>query len=398
MKRIVFVAVAALAASCSPKPAEPAAAAACETLASASAAEQATAGCGARWMDANVRIDQLQAMGTHNSYKQAIPAEIMALIVSRNAAVAETLDYSHRPLAEELDKGARQIELDPYDDPQGGAFSHPKAVEWLAQQHVTVPAYDLSVVAQPGIKVFHVSDIDYRSSCLLFTECLRQIKAWSDAHPTHSPILIMINPKHTPLSWPGSTPVQPFGGEAFGRMETEILSVFPRERLITPDQVRGTHATLREGAMAGGWPRLGEARGKVIFTIDDSIERTRPYVEGHPSLQGRLAFINSSQAPDAPEAAYFTMNEALEQQALIRERVGQGFLVRTRADADTREARAGTTERRETALASGAQYVSTDYLWPDERFGTGYTAALPDGLIVRCNPVSPAAGCDGKVE
>ena len=58
------------------------------------------------------------------------------------------------------------------------------------------------------------------------------------------------------------------------------------------------------------------------------------------------------------------MNDPVEEQALIQERVKQGFLIRTRADADTREARAGNTARREAALASGAQYVSTDYSGP----------------------------------
>ena len=89
--------------------------------------------------------------------------------------------------------------------------------------------------------------------------------------------------------------------------------------------------------MAGGWPKLGEARGKVIFAVDLSPEANKPYAEGHPSLQGRAAFMTTF--PDAPEAAYFTMNEPVKDQALIQERVKQGFLVRTRADADTREAR-----------------------------------------------------------
>jgi hypothetical protein len=179
-------------------------------------------------------------------------------------------------------------------------------------------------------------------------------------------------------------------------MDAEIRSVFSDDQLITPDDVRGSHATLREAVLAGGWPKLGQARGKIIFTIDLSPEANAPYAEGHPSLQGRAAFMTTF--PDAPEAAYFTMNDPEKQLADIQARVKQGFLIRTRADADTREARAGTTARRDAALASGAQYVSTDYLWPDERFGTGYTAVLPDGAITRCNPVVTAAGCDVKAQ
>ena len=160
--------------------------------------------------------------------------------------------------------------------------------------------------------------------------------------------------------------------------------------------MRGEHATLREAVTTTGWPKLGAARGKVIFTMDLSPEANAPYAEGHPSLQGRVAFMTTF--PEAPEAAYFTMNEPEQDQALIQERVKQGFLIRTRADADTREARAGATTRREAALASGAQFVSTDYLWPDDRFAPAYTATLPDGVTTRCNPVNPPPGCDVKVQ
>lgn len=363
---------------------------------SASVAETKQAGCGAKWIDTNVAINQLQSIGTHNSYKQTIPDVEMALIKERNAEAAITLDYSHETLAVQLDKGARQLEIDPSDDPEGGLYSTPLARKLLKERGVAAPVYDLTVLAKPGIKVIHVADIDYRSHCLLFVECLKQVKAWSDAHPTHTPILMMINPKSSGVSWEGAVKVLPWGKEAFDRMDAEIRSVFPPEQLIEPDDVRGSHATLREAVTSGGWPKLGEARGKVIFTIDLSPNANEPYAEGHPSLEGRAAFMTSF--PDAPEAAYFTMNDPVGEWALIRQRVGQGFLIRTRADADTHEARSGDTARREAALSSGAQFISTDYQDPDPRFGTGYSAKLPDGAVTRCSPVGAPQGCDVKAE
>jgi len=362
----------------------------------APSASAAGPGCATKWIDANVAINQLQSMGTHNSYKEEIPEVEMALIRERLPNVAPTLDYSHRSLAEQLDKGARQIELDPSDDPQGGLYSTPLARKILQERGVTPPSYDLTVMSKPGLKVIHVADIDYRSHCLLFIDCLRQVKAWSDAHPDHTPILMMINPKSSGIPWAGSVKVLPWGKDAFERMDAEIRSVFPPAQLITPDDVRGNHATLREAVTTSGWPRLGASRGKVIFTIDLSPEANAPYAEGHPSLKGRAAFMTTF--PNAPEAAYFTMNEPEKQQAEIQSLVKQGFLIRTRADADTREARENTTARREAALASGAQYISTDYLWPDPRFAGGYTATLPEAATTRCNPVNPANGCDAKAE
>ena len=74
-----------------------------------------------------------------------------------------------------------------------------------------------------------------------------------------------------------------------------------------------------------------------------------------------------------------------------------GFIVRTRADADTREARSGDTARRAAALASGAQYVSTDYLWPDARFVGGYRVNLPGNAATVCNPLRTKDRCGGRL-
>jgi hypothetical protein len=73
----------------------------------------------------------------------------------------------------------------------------------------------------------------------------------------------------------------------------------------------------------------------------------------------------------------------------IQKLVKAGFLVRTRADADTAEARANDPARRDKALASGAQFVSTDYPDPDPALSP-YRVRLPDGVVARPNPVSGA--------
>src|SRR5262245_55861398 len=112
---ILFSSLSLLAlAACSkaPEAAAPTAAKECDPkAASASAAETALAGCGAKWIDANVRIDQLQSVGTHNSYKIRIPDNELAIIKERNPQAGVTLDYSHEELATQLDKGARQLEI-----------------------------------------------------------------------------------------------------------------------------------------------------------------------------------------------------------------------------------------------------------------------------------------------
>jgi len=61
-------------------------------------------------------------------------------------------------------------------------------------------------------------------------------------------------------------------------------------------------------------------------------------------------------------------NDPVEGFARIQELVKAGFLVRTRADSDTAEARANDTRSRDQALASGAQFISTDYPEPNRLF------------------------------
>ena len=162
--------------------------------------------------------------------------------------------------------------------------------------------------------------------------------------------------------------------------------------LITPDQVKGKRATLREGVLAGGWPKLREARGRVFFALDESPKKVAIYRGERRSLEGRRMFVNIEES--SPAAAYITLNEPEQDAKRIRAAVEAGLIVRTRADADTLEARDGKTERREAALASGAQYVSTDYMRPDARFG-GYSVSLPDGATTVCNPVRAQTKCGG---
>ena len=69
------------------------------------------------------------------------------------------------------------------------------------------------------------------------------------------------------------------------------------------------------------------------------------------------------------------------------------MIVRTRADADTGEARLNDHSHEKAALSGGAQIVSTDYEQPDPKLGNGYTTRIPGGTPARCNPVTAPPGC-----
>ena len=92
-------------------------------------AARAGPGCAQAWMDRHLRMNDILTMGTHNSYKQAISEPIMALIRAAAPKDWQSLDYGHPPLTEQLEDGARALELDLVHDPDGGRFSHPAGMK-----------------------------------------------------------------------------------------------------------------------------------------------------------------------------------------------------------------------------------------------------------------------------
>lgn len=340
-------------------------------------------GCTRAAVDA-LKINQIQVVGSHNSYKQAITPPEMAAVRARNPKAADTLDYSHEPLTQQLDAGARQLELDFVYDPEGGRYATPLGHRMFPN----AAPYDPEPMKKPGMKVIHVPDIDYRSVCQRLSDCFAEIRAWSDRHPEHVPILIIFNLKQDQLkNVPGAVPLLPFDAKAMDDVDKEMRAVFRPDQLITPDKVQGRYKTLREAVMAGAWPTLGQARGKFLLAMDEGPDVVAVYRGARKSLEGRAMFVNIDEA--SPAAGYITLNEPIKEQARIQAAVKQGLIVRTRADADTWEARRNDRAPQAAAFASGAQYVSTDYMHPDARFGP-YETHLPGGGLARLNPVTAA--------
>ncbi len=244
-------------------------------------------------------------------------------------------------------------------------------------------------MSKPGFKVMHVQDLDYRSTCQPLVACLKIVREWSQAHPKHLPIYILLETKQTDLPHQyRAVPTEKFTSSTFDALDAEIRSVFPPSDLITPDQVRGRKKTLEEAALHNQWPTLAVARGKVVFLMDQ-----RPvgpvYLQGHPSLRGRVIFTNAE--PGQADCAFTEENDGTQEAiaALVR----QGYLVRTRTDADTKEARTNQTARRDAALASGAQLLSTDYPAAEPSAWTSYSVSLPNGAVARCNPIDGPPSC-----
>jgi hypothetical protein len=336
-----------------------------------------------------VALNEIQVLGSHNSFHVQPRPALLEFYLSLSPALFGAWEYTHIPLDQQFStQGIRQIELDVFADPEGGLFARRGGLVLIGED----PNSGLPELQQPGFKVLHIQDYDFESTCLTFVACLGTVKAWSDAHPNHLPLTVLVELKDDPVPDAGvggvAIPV-PIGPEELDALDAEIRSVFPRRKLITPDDVRRGRATLEEGVLTFGWPRLGVARGKVLFLMDNAGHYRDDYLLGHPVLEDRVLFTNSD--PGGPDAAFVKLNDPFDPS--IPAVVAAGYLVRTRADADTVEARSGDTGPRDAALASGAQFVSTDYPVPDPDFGTGYFVEIPGGMPARCNPLNAPAGC-----
>jgi hypothetical protein len=342
------------------------------------------------------RLNQIQVIGSHNSYHIAPSSPILNLVASAGKARAEGLDYTHKPLAEQFSRlGIRQVELDVFADPDGGLYAQP-ALRKMLQSNKKDAGPDPNadgVLDKPGLKVLHVQDVDFLSTARTFVDALKQIRDWSERNPRHVPIMVMVELKDEAI-FALKTKPRKFGKAEVESVDAEILSVFNRDQILTPDNVRGTFSALPEALQKHGWPELDKVRGMVMFALDNEGKARDLYVDGHPALEGRLMFT-TMEDPSNPAAAWFKVNDPIGDYMKIQKLVKAGFLVRTRADVDTKQARANDVTQRDKALSSGAQFVSTDYAEPDPRL-SDYSVRLPGRVVARSNPVSGMTGVDGK--
>jgi hypothetical protein len=243
------------------------------------------------------------------------------------------------------------------------AYTHAPLSVQLAEQGVR--QFELDVNHIDGVfKVYHAQIVDDRTTCDHLSDCLGEFRAFTDANPGHHPIMIHIEPK---------TAFAAVDPESFyTALEAEIATQIGADRVIYPEDVH-----------ADGWPTLGESRGKTIFVLLDGGEHRDFYasrgvgtlfVEGQPTDGAKVARIDD---PFDTEA--------------IRAALDAGMLVRTRADTDGEEAHNDDYSRFEAALASGAQFISTDYPAPTER---DYFIEIPAGHPSRCNPITAPPECE----
>ena len=333
----------------------------------------------------NLPLNHIQVIGSHNSYKQAIDPPLWQMLKNTNPNLAAGIDYSHISILDQLNMGLSNLEIDIYADAKGGKYAHPQGLDMEKDQPGVQPYDPEKQMLEPGFKIFHIQEIDFRSHYLTFKSCLQDLKKWSDTHPGHNPVFITMNAKDQAIDKPGFTVPEKFTQEVFAQLDKVIRDELGKNKLIVPDQVRGKYNTLESAVLQGNWPKLKETKGKFIFVLDENDEKRTTYIKDHPSLQGRVLFANAE--PGTPEAAILILNDPKKDSAKIQALVKKGYIIRTRADANTEQARKNDKTQFEAACQSGAQIITTDYYQKSTHFASNYQVSFDGNKYMRPNPL-----------
>ena len=300
-------------------------------------------------LDDVLRVNHIQAKGTHNSYHLKVGPNTIP-----------QWDYEFDALDVQLaQQGVRQLELDVHYTP---AKKGEGKATW---------------------EVLHVPFVDPKSSCPTLNACLSLAKKWSDANPGHHLLFILIEPKD-------ALDTNKITGH-YDELDAAILAVWPKERLLRPDDVRGKHPTLRDALLKEGWPTLGQTRDKAMFVMLDEGHHRDGYLQGHEQLQDRVIFMRGGKGK--PWGAVLEHGNPIGDQAKIQDAVKAGYLVRTKAD-DPDKSADDNAKKAAAALSSGAQLISSDF--PKKTPKSPYVFKIPDGAPSRCNPLTAPKECSSK--
>lgn len=332
-------------------------------------------------------LHHYQMIGSHNSYKQALFPVVEQWLTQHHPDYALQFRYSHLPLTEQLDIGLRQLEIDVVADPSGGHHASPWAEHHFASKMLSDD--QRAVLLTAGFKVLHIPGIDFYSECLTFSDCLGILKGWSERHPGHFPLMIMLNAKETQPDFVQQNLPVAFDSTQYQALDQLIITRLGRDKVYMPDDLRANHDSLRAAVLHAGWPELSALAGKFIFLFDANTIQAERYRSQHPNLQGRSMF--ASYPANDNEAAIMVANDPLQQQQQIQQWVKQGFLVRTRADADFSSTNIQRQTRFNAAKTSGAHWISTDfYPGSPQSSRYQYQIAFDDASMLRVNPLYSA--------
>jgi hypothetical protein len=303
--------------------------------------EQAFVGFDLRNND--LKLNEIQLMATHNSYKK-LGSGIAKVLVGLVDSVeeADAMKYANNDLTDQLNNGVRSFELDLRF--RKGEF-----------------------------EVTHVPLVDNSSTVPKFNLALEEILLWSDHNPGHIPIIVLLELKD---DWMMLDPALSDITEVELSLLDQTITQAFGEKLFSPGDIIGSYDTLNQAISEKGWPLLNDLLGKVIFILHPG-KHTMPYVEANPDFSDMAMFpAASSTDTDNTYASFIVHNEPDVES--IRALVLSNYIIRTRLDSNLNV----SAERFQNGILSGAQILTTDF-GPNHNFkNTDYVAYLVGQYLI----------------
>lgn len=313
-------------------------------------------------------LNQIRVLASHNSYKVQPSPRTMKFINRFRKVLGEEnqpfqLAYSHIPISEQLSNySIRGLELDVYNDPKGGRYFKHQLNFFIPKQRIREAKYRR--LKEPGFKIIHIPDIDYQTNYLFLKDALVELNQWSIANPTHAPVFVNIELKGSALGdeagilrLMGFKKAIPFDAQSLRAMDDLFKSSLTT--LYTPKEFQNGYASLQDRISIQGWPMIKEVRGRIFIIVQGSglpfypTQDQGAFIYGAPTDRDCIFLLRDD--PNSPSEIHALCDR---------------FIVRTRTDAGTVEARNNDYSRLNKALESGAQILSTDYYIADPAIGS----------------------------
>lgn len=315
-------------------------------------------------------LNRLRTLASHNSYKNKPNPKVQKFLNGIKDKLGEEndpiqLEYAHERLTVQLDSfKVRGFELDVYADPKGGKYYKRRVNGFVRGMKKRSKVEELKA---PGFKIIHIVDIDYETNYFTFKSALEELVQWSSSNPDHLPLFINIEAKGNAmgdesglLRFFGFQKAIKYDSCIFQLLNEELMSTVPEDILLKPRELLNDQKTLRDRIDHYGWPTVSEVRGKMFFILEGN--NSGWYAQKLEEGSDYPMFVYGDVKDEM--TLFIKRNDPLQNENEIQ-KLTEDFIVRTRSDAGTIEARSNDQSRKQAAIESGAQIVSTDYYKPD---------------------------------
>ena len=285
-------------------------------------------------LDSGVKYNEVAFLATHNSYQRLItdqskrlqlPLNMLSFGVMQLAMFSKN-DYENDTLTGQFEHGIRSIELDVEARVEGGNLS---------------------------FTVMHEPVLDSASTCLDFEGALEEISFWSDHNPDHLPITILLEAKTAVPNIDGLEPFTVDHAKEFDALLRKGLG----DKLMTPADMLGDHATFKDMREADDWKPLKDMLGKVLVVLHES-KLAKEYVKLDETMGTQAMFPSVLYKDrDIAQAGFILENNPKKAVARIDFYREQNYVVRTRADVYPKF----TDKKYDLISGCVSNIISTDY-------------------------------------